>query len=173
MAGIRKVFIDESDFYSLTVGVNASQIALNVFPYMAVHDGTISGTQHVFLQGVELVEVAYADIDVLANVGKYAVSATNSIIFIVDSATVDTEAKAKNYISGLLLKYQMVNLEYSGTSAVYTMETRSSDGTLIGTTLASSLTDLSTKMIALDDDQNVNGAMGYYSHVLTRSLVAS
>jgi len=174
MAGNCRVFIDINDYNALvTTGSNTNVIQLKVYPYMAVHAGTISGLQTISLQGVAKTEVAIADIDVLANIGKYAVSATNVINLIVDKTAVPDAVKAKEYITGLLMTYQMVDLEYSGTTAIYTMETSSADGTALGTTKPTDLTTLMSKMECLDDDLDVNLAPGYYTHTLIRALIAS
>jgi len=170
MAGYKRVFINSEDFYSFTVGVNANTIRINPMPYMAVHTGSISGLQHLYLQGNELTEIAVADVDILLNVGKYAVDTSNSVCFVVDKITVDTEEKAKKYIEGFLLVYQMVSLQYSGDINIYTMYTYATDGTFIGGTNASSLTDLEYKMSILDKMQNINGITGYYYHILNRAI---
>lgn len=176
MAAIRKLFLDDENFSSLvTSGTNTNLIYLYALPYMKAHTGSISNLQDISLSGVELVEAAEADLDNLSAVGKYAVTAsTNQVVFIVAKATIDTETKAKNYIRGMLINYQMKTLSYTSSSPeLFIMETRNSDGTLIGETIPTQLTSLSSKISCLDSDVDLNANSGYLVHTIVRGITAS
>lgn len=172
MTGQRKRFIDTDDFYSFTIGVSLNSITLNPMEFMASHASSTLGLQTLSLQGVAKTEVVFASFDVIGNINKYCVSpTTNSIILGVDPAVITTQALAINYIQGLLLIYDMIDLEYASTQPLYTLETRLSDGTFIGSSLQSSFDVLETKINALDENQNINIG-GYYIHNLVRSIQA-
>lgn len=175
MTAYNRLFLDNSNFYQLNESYsNVNGIWLNPLEFAVVHNGTTLGLQTISLSGVEMEEVEFADLDLLTSVGKYTVDpTTNSLIFIVAKVSVDTDEKAKKYIQGLLVKYEMKSLEYFSTDALYTMETYSADGTFIGSSLASSTSVLVSKMLTLDTYQNVNGEGGYYYHVLRRALQVS
>jgi hypothetical protein len=175
MTSYNRLFLDIENFYQLDDSyTNVNGIWLNPLEYAVVHNGTTLGLQTLSLSGVEYEEVAFADLDLLTNVGKYTVDpTTNSIILIVLKATIDTVEKAKNSILGILAVYQMKSLEYFSTDALYTMETYSADGTFIGSSLASSTSVLVSKMLTLDTYQNVNSEGGYYYHKLRRALQVS
>jgi hypothetical protein len=175
MTGFRRVFIDgEKDFYSFSAGTNVALIVLNAFDYMETHAGTVSGLQTISIQGVDMEEVAFASIDTAGYAGKYAVSGvTNCITIAADKTTITSAALAKNYITGMLMVYQMYDMEYVSTDPTYTMESYAADGTLLGTTRNTSVTSLTAKMEALDEELNVNDPPGYYSHVYTRGMTKS
>lgn len=175
MSGYKRLFLDIDNFYQLnTTYTNMNGIWLYPLEYMVIHNGTSLGLQELSLQGVEIEEVAFADLDLLTSVGKYAVDpTTNSIILIVAKATIDSDAKAIANITGMLIRYQMKSLEFFSTDALYTMETFSADGTFIGSALASSTSVLVSKMLTLDTYQNVNSDGGYYYHKLRRALQVS
>jgi hypothetical protein len=138
---------------------------------MAIHSGIALGLQHLSLQGIELEEVIFADLDLLTSIGKYTVDpTTNSIIIIVDKTPIDTDAEAIAEITGLLLNYQMKTLEYFSTDSLYTMETYSANGTFLGSTQASSTSVLVSKILTMDASQNVNSEIGYQEHILRRAL---
>ena len=169
--GIKKIFLDKENFFELSTSeTSVHVIETKTFPYMATHTGVISNLQTVSLQGVKLVEIAVADVDNASNIGKYAVTTTNSILFVVDDSIIDTDEKAKNYLMGILCEYEMIDLEYSSTDSLYTMETRMADGTFVGSTSASSLSVLTNKMVCLDTNQDINADAGYYVHTLIRSI---
>ena len=175
MAGYKKVFIDRDNFYKLEDSyADVAGIWLNPMEFMAVHDGEVLGLQTLSLQGVALVEVAFEDLDDTESIGKYTVDpTTNSIIFIVDDSMTD-EADAKDEIEGYLLTYKMETLEYySNTDALYTMDTFAADGTVLGSTQASSTSVLVSKMLVFDSAQDVNNEVGYYYHKFRRALIAS
>ena len=172
MTGIIKKFIDVVDFYQLNTSyVNVRGIWLNPMEFMATHDGTTLGLQTISLQGVDLEEVVFANLDLIASFGKYTVDpTTNSIILIVDPAVITSEALAKDYIQGLLLNYNISTIEYYSTDALYTLETYTANGTLVNSTSASSMGTLVSKMYVLDADLDLNSETSYYSHTLRRAL---
>lgn len=172
MAGVKKIFLDEEYFYELkTTYTLVNGIWLYPLEFMAAHSGTALGLQDLFLQGAERTEVAFADLDLTASIGKYTIDpTTNSVIIIVDKSAIDTDEKAINYITGMLLKYQMKSLEYFSTDSLYTMESYTSDGTFLGSTLASSTSVITSKMINSDSSQDVNSSVGYQYHILRRAL---
>lgn len=175
MTAIRKLFLDDENFESLsTSGSNNNLIYLSALPYMATHTGVVSGLQEVTLSGVVKSEAAEADLDNLASVGKYAVTAsTNQVVFIV-AKTVTTEAAAKDYIRGMLITYDMKTLSYTSPSTeLFVMETRTSNGTLINVTSPISLTTVSSKISCLDGDVNLNNEAGYLIHTINRGLSAT
>ena len=172
MAGYRKIFLEETDFGAFsTSGSVSNLITTNAFPYMATHAGTISGLQELSLQAVEFEEVAAGDINSSGNTGKYAVTTDNTIKLAVDKSAVTTEKLAADYLIGLKLKYQMSSLAYFGSTPMYTVLSVAADGTEIGSTKPTDTNTIITKILALDDDLNVNLTPGFYSHTLTRSLV--
>lgn len=175
MTAYNRIFLDVSDFYQLDESYNnVNGIWINPMEFSVVHNGTTLGLQTISLSGVVIEEIAFADLDLFVSIGKYTVDPiTNSIIFIVDKSSVDTNEKATNYIQGMLLKYEMKSLEFFSTDALYTMETYSADGTFIGSSLASSTNVLVSKMLTLDTYQNVNSESGYYYHKLRRALQVS
>jgi hypothetical protein len=169
--GIKKLFLDKENFSELSTDeVNVNIIETKAFPYMDTHTGTISNLQTVSLQGVELVEVAVTDIDNESNEGKYAVTSNNTIMFIVDKTLYDTEEKAKKYLMGILVEYDMDSIAYSSTDYLYTMETRLSNGTIVGNTSDSSLSVITEKIKCLDANQDINAEGGYYIHTLIRGI---
>jgi hypothetical protein len=170
-----KKFIDKNDFYSLVSAyTNVNGVWLNPFNYMKTHNGTTLGLQELSIQGTLYAEVAFANLDETASIGKYTVDpTTNSVILIVDKLVVDTDEKAENLIQGVLLVYDADNMEYYSTDSLYTMETYSADGTFIGSTEASSTGTLVSRMNVLDSDLNINSASGYYYHIYRRALRAS
>lgn len=172
MSGTVRRFIDLSDFYELdTAYTSVNGIWLNPMEFASVHDGTTLGLQTISLQGVELPEIVYADLDLIGSVGSYTVDpTTNSIIIIVDKAIIDSEEKAKNYIQGMLVVYEYKILEYFSTDALYTLETTSSSGNTISSSLASSMGTLVSKMYTLDSNLNLNDNNGYYVHTLRRAI---
>jgi hypothetical protein len=173
MTGLRKVFIDETDFYSYTAGSNVALVVLNAFDYMATHTGlTVQGLETVSLQGVPLTEVIFSAIDTSA--GKYAINGTtNCITLALDKTAITSAALAKAYITGLLIVYQMYDQEYVSTDPTYTMTSYAADGTILGTTRNTSVVSLTAKMEALDEELNVNDPPGYYMHVYTRGMKKS
>ncbi len=172
MSGKTKIFLDDQFFYKFeTSYTNVNGIWLYPMEYMKIHSGTELGLQELSIQGTEKTEVVFANLDLLASIGAYTVDPTsNSIIFIVDKTIVDTEQEAIDYIRGFLLTYEMKSLEYFSTDALYTMDSYCSDGTFIGSTLASSTSVLVSKMMTLDASQNVNSSVGYQYHILKRAL---
>jgi len=176
MAGKRKLFVDEGMFYSLdTSYTNVNGIWLNPMEFMVIHDGTTLGLQTLSLQNLESEEFAFAFLDLLTSIDGYTIDpTTNSIIFIVDKGVIDTEAKAKDYITGFLLNYQMETIEYySNTDALYTMESYTASGVFLGNTQASSTSVLVSKMLNFDSAQSVNSESGYYYHTFRRALIAA
>ena len=167
----KKIFLDETYFQSfVTSGVNTNVIVTTALPYVFTPTGGIDNKVNVSLQGVEMDEVAIADIDVLLNVGKFAVATNSTINFIVDKILVDTEEKAKNYLKGLLVDYILRTLAYNETSPnLYTVQTTTPNGTIVGNTNASSLDDLVNRIECLDANLNIN-TVGYYTHTVVHSL---
>jgi hypothetical protein len=172
MAGYKRLFLEERYYYNLEDSyVNVDGIWLYPMEFMSVHNGTDLGLQTLSLQGTEVEEVVFADLDLSTSIGKYTVDpTTNSIILIVakSPAVIPTD-----YITGMLLTYQMKTLEYFSTDSLYTMETYSADGTFLGSTQASSTSVLTSKMLLVDTSQAINSAIGYQYHILRRALQVS
>jgi hypothetical protein len=176
MTPTKKVFVDgTNDYFDLVdTYVNVNGVWLKPYEYMLTHDGVELGLQTLSLQGVEIEEVAFADLDLADSIGKYTVDPnTNSVILIVDKNEIGSEVTAIRYITGFLLEYGMINLEYYSTDSLYTMQTFSADGTFIGSTDASSTGLLVSKMNVLDSNQNINSNSGYYYHIIRRALQAA
>lgn len=175
MTAIKKLFLDDENFDSLvTSGSNNNLIYLSALPYMATHTGVVSGLQEITLSGVIIEESAEADLDNLASVGKYAVTAsTNQLVFIV-AKTITTESAAKDYVRGMLIKYNMKTLAYTSSSPeLFVMETRTADGTLIAVTNPTAISTLSSKVSCFDVDVNLNSGSGYLIHTIVRGITAS
>ena len=175
MAGYNRLFLDTDNFYQIvTSHTNVNAIWLLPLEYMAIHNGTTLGLQTLSLQGVQMGEVTFANLDLLTSVGKYTVDpTTNSVIIIVDKTAIDTSDEAIAHITGMLIRYEMKTLEFFSTDALYTMETYAADGTFIGSSLASSTSVLMSKMLTLDTYQNINSDGGFYQHKLRRALQVS
>jgi hypothetical protein len=174
MAGNKRIFLDAENFYKLEESyVNIDGIWLYPMEFMAIHNGTDLGLQEISLQGVVLEEVAFADLDLLANVGKYTVDPTTNSIILIVSKTPLVEIVPSEYITGMLLNYELKTLEYFSTDSLYTMETYSADDTFLGSTQASSTSVLTSKMLVMDASQDVNSSIGYQYHILRRALQSS
>ena len=175
MTAIKKIFLDETYFYSLDVSpTDVNAIRVLPLSFMVAHDGTTLGLQTIALQGVEMAEVIFADMDLTASIDSYTVEpTTNQIMFIVDKTIIDTEAKAIDFLIGLLVKYQMVSIEYLTSTPTYAMTTLAADGTFVGETAGISTDNLVQKILCLDNGQNINAKPGYYYHVVQRTIKAS
>jgi hypothetical protein len=171
MTAFKKLFLDDTYFQSLvTTGVNTNVIVTSSLPYVSVPTGTIDGKVDMSLQGVAMEEVAYADIDILLNIGKFAMNTNSTANFIVDKTLVDTEEKAKNYLKGILAYYEMKTLAYNETTPnLYTIQTSLPNGTIVGNTNATDLSDLVARIETLDANLNIN-TVGYYTHSIIHSL---
>ena len=173
MTAIVKKFLDFEDFYELNTSYTlVDAVWLNPLEFMASHStGLIVGLETITLQGVAYVEVDFADLDNAGSVGKYTVDpTTNSVIFIVTKGSLTTNQEAKDMLQGILIQYETVVMEYFSSDALYTLESYSSDGTLLGQTDASSMGTLVSKIYVLDANLNVNNPTGYYIHKLRRAL---
>lgn len=171
MTALKKIFLDDTYFQSfVTTGVNTNVIVTSALPYVAVPTGTIDNQVNISLQGVEMTEVAYADIDILANVGKFAMNTNSTVNLIVDKTLVDTEAKAKDYLKGLMVIYELRTLAYNETTPnLYTIQTTLPSGVVVGNTVATNLEGLVARIETLDDNLNIN-TVGYYIHTIIHSL---
>jgi hypothetical protein len=176
MGGTKRMFLDYENFGSLdTTPVNVNLVKILPLTYHVSHDGTTLGLQELSLRGVAFEEVIFASIDLPENIGKYAVDPiTNSIWLIADKLVVGDIDTARNYIVGLLISYQMVNLAYLTDAETYSVVTISANGTQIGATGDSlNLSAVVSKISCLDSNLNLNGTQGYYTHIVTRSMKLS
>lgn len=174
MTGTRKIFLDESYFSSMdTAPTSVNVIIINPLLYDVSHDGTVQGYETISLQGVNKTEVAYTSRDSAPNIGKYCFNpADNTLCLLVDPAVVTTDALAKSYITGILIDYEMIDLEFYSTEPQYILNTKYSSGADVGSTTPVTFDIIQARIEALDNgiDVNVNG---YYIHTLTRALTAA
>ncbi len=175
MTGIRKIFLDETYFSSLdTAPVNVNVIICNPLLYDFVHSGAIQNKETISLQGVNKTEYTYAGKDSSAgNIGGYCFNpADNTLCLLVDPAIVTSNDLARNYLKGVLVEYQMIDLEYFGSSELFSMTTTYSNGVNVGSTNPTTFDVLEAKISAYDNDIDVN-TIGFYEHKIIRSLQAS
>ncbi len=172
MTAQKKLFLDFDNFSSRIVGDDLTAIVLDPLPYAKIHDGSIQGFEVLSLQNVEIPQVVFTAYDDISNIGSYCVDpSTNSILILVDSDTITTDQLAKNFIQGILTIYDMISLEYFGSTELYQLSTSYSNGVFVGSTNPTTFSVLENKISAYSSDINVND-IGYYEFKITRVLSA-
>ena len=170
MTAQKKLFLDFDNFSSRIVGSALTAIVLDPLPYAKVHDGTVQNFETVSLQNVNIPQVAFSSYDNISNVGTYCVNpATNSIYLLVSSSAITSDQLAKNYIQGILVIFDMVNLEYFGSTELYKLSTSYSNGVFVGSTNPTTFSVLEDKISAYSSDININD-IGWYEFTITRAI---
>ena len=128
-------------------------------------------------RGVELEQVAAADLDIASNVNKFAYETLtgtnrNVIRLAVDALDIDTSHKARKYIIGMLVDYALEDLVYSNSAQnpLYTFKAFLSDGTMVSLSDACTMDTIRRKMDALDRDAAIN-RIGFYRYEITRAVI--
>ncbi len=173
MTAQRKLFLDFDNFSSRIVGTHLTAIVLDPLLYAKIHDGSVQNYENVTLQNVAIPQVSYTSYDAIINIGSYCVSPTdNNIYLLVDSAEISTDIAAKSFIQGILVLYDLINLEYFGSTELYQLDTTYSNGVFVGSTNPTTFSVIESKISSYSTDINVND-IGWYEFKITRSLQAS
>jgi len=173
MTAQRQIFLTASDFSSRIVGDDLTAISLDPLLYAELHDGTVQGRELITLQAVSIPEVAFTGYDDAMNIGSYTVDPdTNSIYILVDSDDIDTDTLAKNWITGIQVLYDMISLEYFGSTELYQLSTSYSNGVFVGSTNPTTFDVIEEKISAYSEGINVND-IGWYEFKVTRVLQAA
>lgn len=163
------VYLTPCDVALVTKMANVTTITINLFDYVLPNLSTTPNSLFVSLQGKFLEMVAYDNIDLADNVGKFSVDLNNRLVFIVDSTIVTDNKTAYNYVWGYRVAYLLKSLAYFDDVPTYTMKTYDIENYLISETLPMELAQAMNKMKCLDNSLDLP-TNGYYYHVLTRSL---
>ena len=129
------------------------------------------------IRGRELEQVASADLDVSGNVDKFSyetITGTGRTVIklAVDKIDVSSISKAKKYITGLLVDYQLEDLVYanSAQNPLYQFKAYLSDGTLVAVSEACTMDVVRKKMDSLDREASIN-KIGFYEYRIRRATV--
>lgn len=170
MTAQKKLFLDFDNFSSRIVGDDLTAIVLNPLPYAKIHDGTVQNFEAITLQNIVIPQVVFTGYDNVSNIGSYCVDpSTNSIMLLVDSSAINSDQLAKNFIQGILVVFDMVNLEYFGSTELYKLSTSYSNGVFVGSTNPTIFSVLEDKISAYSSDININD-IGWYEFTITRAI---
>ena len=173
MTAKKRVFLTSDNFSSRIVGTFLTAIVILPLDYMATHSGSVQGLEVVSIQNTVLTEVAFSGYDATINIGKYCCNNTLGVYYIlVDSAVITSDTLAKGWITGMQILYNLIPLEYFGSTSLYSLKTSYSNGQEIGSTDPTTLDVLSAKIDVYSEDINVN-LNGYYEFLIQRSMQSS
>ena len=171
-----KFFATPDHFIRLIPGETNNVIELGYLDHGVPADVNV-GNNRVYcsFRGIDIEQVAVSELDVEENVNKFAYetltgSNRNVIKIAVDKLEIDTPDKARKYITGLWVDYQLEDIVYANTAQtpLYHFRAYLSDGTLVSLSEACSMDSVRKKMDALDKDAAIN-AIGFNEYYIRRA----